>query len=476
MEGREKAPFPSLKRNLLEISGVHGAYLESTDVEPLEIKQPFGFVHDRYEWTTIKDELASWLFTSEPVELTFPDEPGRTYYAIVQNSIDDFERVNRSRLRQGTITFLCLDPYAYGEEQNVNLGNTIANEGTAETPPTFDLTVKKETDLIELLNTSNRTSNDESRGVYLGTMVDVDDEVKEDRTLILHDTMQSTNGWTGIDDVDNGVVTGSFETDENGFYVEEWQGEDDNSMGTWIGPSLKRELDDVPNDSFIVDVKVENHNETNMNGEKVNGVGIVEVYFRDVNGEKIAKLGFGDSNNNSPANIFTFESQGRRKQLKPSKPRGWNNFKGVIRLERNQEYFIPKIAKVDSNGNMGDFKSMGKIPAEPGTSAEHEIKTVQVVMRKLVGADRIFQRIKEVKVWDILGTYEYTDQKKVEKFKEGDTVHINAGTGMIRKNGEERLDLQHFDSELFTLVEGLNRLEYDSDVLDGTVTYRNRYL
>src|SRR5699024_10594334 len=85
-EGREKAPFAPLTRNTIKVPGMHGAYLQSTDVEPIVINQPIGFRVDHNNELSFKDELASWLVTTDPVPLVFDDEPGRTYYAVVQNT------------------------------------------------------------------------------------------------------------------------------------------------------------------------------------------------------------------------------------------------------------------------------------------------------------------------------------------------------------------------------------------------------
>jgi predicted phage tail component-like protein len=113
-----------------------GARLRSTDVDPLPISQPVGFrVKDDEHALQIKDELAAWLITEEPAPLQFDDEPGRTYYALLQGTIEDFDKfVNQ---RKGTLNFLCLDPYGYGETRNLNIGtsfNTHSVGGQVKTP------------------------------------------------------------------------------------------------------------------------------------------------------------------------------------------------------------------------------------------------------------------------------------------------------------------------------------------------------
>lgn len=134
LAGRVKPPFARLKRNL-SYKRV-GARLKSTDIEPLPIVQPIGFIVGKDEdELKLKDELAEWLVTEEPAPLQFDDEPGRTYYAAVQNTLEDFGKfINQ---RSGTIQFICPDPYGYGSEHDLNLSTTFTTysiRGLVRTP------------------------------------------------------------------------------------------------------------------------------------------------------------------------------------------------------------------------------------------------------------------------------------------------------------------------------------------------------
>ncbi|WP_062323693.1 distal tail protein Dit [Halolactibacillus sp. JCM 19043] len=116
LEGRQKSPFAPITNNLLRVPGKAGAYIQSSKTDVLYINQPVGFiVEDDVDALDKLDQLKSWLLTSEPVELQFPDEPDRVYYAKVEGDISDFARFGNQR--RGTITFICPDPYAYGPER-----------------------------------------------------------------------------------------------------------------------------------------------------------------------------------------------------------------------------------------------------------------------------------------------------------------------------------------------------------------------
>lgn len=528
VEGRQKAPFPGLKRNTESVPGMPGAYLQSTDIEPLEIEQPFGFLIDNEDWLDIKDELAAWLFTKDPKPLEFPDEPGRVYYAVVQNSIDDFERVARTRMRKGTINFLCFDPFAYGQHKVYNLSDTstIQNDGTAETYPVFDLEVQEETTLIKLGNTSNEDDNGDTPAMYFGTETDVDEDTDDNRVLILHDTMQSTSDWEDASNVDNGEVVGTMETDSDGFYAKD-SGEDDTKLteirvdiertkrdikkeddkdkknelkkelkdlrkerddimddysnGYWVGPSMQRELDDTL-ESFQMDFKIENMNYKDGQGNRMpQGVGIIEIYLRDVNDKMICKLQFGDTTADESINKGLFAIPEKQYNIEANNPTNWNNYDGIIRITRDSGYFYPKIAHV-VDGNVWSWKTLKVIPVKEAggdaSVAQHEIKTIQVALRKYIGSQRIHQRIKEMKVWDMIGMYEYPDKNPVHKFKEGDKIHFDAGTGLFLVNDEPGIDmgLLHLKADYWSLVPGENELDFRSDVVDGTVSFTERYL
>lgn len=105
LEGRTKSPFFPVNRTFVKYAG--GYRLKKTDKGLLEIQQPIGFtVQDDEHALAIRDELTSWLITDDWAPLEFDNEPGRIYQAIVQNSMDDFNRF--AHLRQGTIQFVAV--------------------------------------------------------------------------------------------------------------------------------------------------------------------------------------------------------------------------------------------------------------------------------------------------------------------------------------------------------------------------------
>ncbi|MGN7309921.1 distal tail protein Dit [Alkalicoccobacillus gibsonii] len=123
LAGRRKPPFASRTHTLLQRQ--HGAKKGKTTTLPLQIIQPIGYqVTGNQSALKLKDELTSWLITDDPVPLQFDDEPGRTYLAIVENTIDDFDRF--AETREGSLQFLCSDPYGYGLSKQISVTSSFS--------------------------------------------------------------------------------------------------------------------------------------------------------------------------------------------------------------------------------------------------------------------------------------------------------------------------------------------------------------
>ena len=147
LEGRQKAPFAPISRNITSTRKSHR--LKDSKHELLPISQPIGYIaSDDVRALEIKDELAEWLITKDVAPLQFDDEPGRTYWAVVQNSIDDLSRL--AYTRQGTIQFLCF--YTTGATKSIEVTTTTAIHtvtGLTETPWTIEVNFTVDTSRFE---------------------------------------------------------------------------------------------------------------------------------------------------------------------------------------------------------------------------------------------------------------------------------------------------------------------------------------
>ena len=192
-----------------------GAHLSNSRTEVMRIEQPVGFVVKNDEHALqIKDELAEWLVTNESVPLTFDDEPGRTYYAVIEGTIDDFDRfVNQ---RRGVITFLLPDPYGYGKEKIIEFSEDsaiIENKGTATAKPIIELTAKEKSTFAMV------TLGDEQYNL-LGEPADDDVQIVDSRTSVLYENGSTIGDWQVATSqmIDDGIfeISGTMGADAAG--------------------------------------------------------------------------------------------------------------------------------------------------------------------------------------------------------------------------------------------------------------------
>lgn len=133
-EGRQKGPFAPITRNFVRYGKAYR--LKSSQRELLEIIQPIAFkASTEEEAMLIQDELSSWLVTKDISPLILDDEPGRTYWCVVDGTIENFKRKERSIIWEGSIRFL--SKYTSGRVLSLPIGTTFANHtigSKVETP------------------------------------------------------------------------------------------------------------------------------------------------------------------------------------------------------------------------------------------------------------------------------------------------------------------------------------------------------
>src|SRR5699024_10659976 len=207
--------IPEHDNTLTPIPGMHGAHYQGSQYNVGRIPLEISFIaRDIYDYSKRLRMLANWLRPDEGIgEYVADYEPDKTYYAVLEStSMARIELI--AKMGEGMIELICPDPFAYGSEQSQSIVSTIANEGTMDAYPVFDLNVKKDTDMIYIGNYNDRNEFGDHRGIALGSSVDIDEATEPRKRLIMHDTMQSTSGWTGASNVDSGYVSGQMGTDE----------------------------------------------------------------------------------------------------------------------------------------------------------------------------------------------------------------------------------------------------------------------
>ncbi|UOQ85697.1 distal tail protein Dit [Gracilibacillus salinarum] len=458
--GRSKPPFAARKRNLLTVPGYPGGYLASTDIDPLPISQPVGFrIKDDADALTKKDELAEWLLTDKPVPLKFDDEPGRIYYAVVQNTLDDFEKM--AVLRRGTIQFICPDPYAYGPEKPFSATSdyfNIKNEGTAEAEPVFEFEV---TAPITFLMIQNQL------GEYnmVGKPIDLTkQEPVQEYERLIYNPMNSVTGFTTATRVENSYIQGVM--DANGAMIATDFGVERSSE--FYGPAVKTSVSEVLSD-FMVDMLV-----TFDNGNSPGQVGKVELYLYDELENVIAKLAMQDAwaHRSMTNGIIRIGDQTVNNYMIDENNAYWNSFYGILRILRKGDYWEAYIAELDEN-RKHHTRKFTSFKDNEGLFTDKQLAQVGIHIARWGAADEVRTFVHHLSVSKInsLGNNGVPYIADV-----GDIITFDhTNNGQVYINGEPYED-SILGADYFTLKKGDNNLLVMPGSLKTSGSYRERYL
>src|SRR5690625_7763723 len=102
------------------------------------------------------------------------------------------ENLEESHIAQVRIYFLCLDRNKYSAEQTYSLSrvSTIANDGTAESYPVFEIKVTEDSTLINIVNRDNLTPRGDDRLIILLLPQEDEQESVDPKTPVIHTTIR----------------------------------------------------------------------------------------------------------------------------------------------------------------------------------------------------------------------------------------------------------------------------------------------
>lgn len=422
--------------------------------------------------TNLRDKinlLSERLDLDEVAPLVFSDEPDKTYYAIMVGASDD-EEIKTYGF--GTLTFLCPDPYKYGPEMtatlNTETGSIINVAGTAPTKPIIELTATAPSTFAMVVNQENEYN-------MVGAPVDVEVTKYVKYSPLLTHGMNNVTDWTTVpvSEVDHpigGAINSSLIGGDHYFIPNGF------SNGTaWHGPAIKRSLP-APAQDFKIEAGFEFKNRAD---KKM--LGNIEMYLLDVNGQCVARIGLRDGFSGT-ANVYGQARLGpatgsTRKELineQGDKPGVWNDFDGIVRLEREGKKWTAYIAKVGSNGNTGTHTARRSV-VWYDTKNQHQNPVTQVVfaMQQHGTAPVPTMRVSYVNMYTI-----NTPSEGVQYIvNAGDVVEFDhRGKAAYRINGEEAKQYKNFGATPFTLKPGENILAIEpGTVFTGVVKWRDAY-
>ena len=458
--GKRRSVIAPLNRTLLTLPGLPGAHLTETSTEVRVIEQPFHIkATDIFQLRKLEEDMASWLITENPGVLIFDDEPDRVYYAAIHGAIET-DDVGHS-FGRGILTFICPDPYKYGQELSFSKEavsastNTLAltNPGTKEAYPEFKFIVKKPITHLDIIS--------QDAYMRIGRPVTVEETIVNPTENILSDTMSTLIGWTNANTVDGGVVTGSFQAGGNGFTVSDF-----GSGEAWHGPALQKSVSQ-PLEDFQVVMQCSFYSPSN------DGVGRIELYLLDENGNAFGKLAFKDIHRYE----YKQQAEARVGPLlggtfiiagQPADPRTFDFFTGILRLKRVKGKWEAYVANI-SNQHIGEMQ--GSILDESISANLAGIKIHAGVSGQNTPAYMTVNHIWVEKINDLSGAVVPNIAQP------GDEIVINHKNDSILINGEDMKKLKgDFISSFFPVKPGDTALVISpGDAVDIEAKVRGPY-
>lgn len=442
LRGKRRPPWAPLERNLITVPGMPGAYTESTTTKPRPLGIPILLESKNLsDLQKMKEDLAEWLVTDGPEELIFDDEPDRVYYAQLDGATDIDEIIS---VGVGMLNFICPDPYKYSVIKSTeSVTNPIdpivlTNNGTVETAPTFDVTLKGPTTYLDIVG-----QNDYMR---IGKPSALESTPVEPRQLILRDQMNTLTGWTKAQssDIDGGTIAGNMTS--NGYSVTQT----DFGTGTsWHGDARIKSLG-----QSLTDFEVE-FNIILLN-DQAKTVGRIELYLLDEYKQVVGKLALKDNHTGRDGNYAEMRIGNLTSGKYLISQRGaaidtWLNFDGLLRLSRvgnKWEAYVTKII----NGKHTARLRVEYIDA----GNQYSLPVAHVVMHMATNGTKPAapMNIGDLKVYNRVEV----DATQVEYIGEaGDVFTFDHKSEAIYKNGE-LFSKKDLGARFFPLYEGDNVL------------------
>ncbi|MHB0801698.1 phage tail family protein [Bacillus thuringiensis] len=472
-KGWKRSTWAPLKRNFLSTPGYPGARLLNTQTEMRVLSIPVGIiVPDDTDLEMVKEEIASWLITDQPVELIFDVEPNRTYLAVVDDSFDLDEFVT---LGIGTLTFICPMPYKLGPVQkktlaiaNGDLKTSFLNKGSVESNPIIDIKVGAQSPYLDVWN--------DDEYFRIGYPTGEKTRVVKQNDRLIWDEMTNLTIWEAI--------TGKIGIYKSSGAMKVWQGYafTPDSYGTgandeWHGPFMKRT---IPNTSGVIqDFKIDV--QMNFQSEHWNRMGKTVVMLLDANDNVIVELAMADE-------YMSHEMTTAQVIIDPGSSRKWiademgmysdtfNDFRGHVSVARRGKEWSFYFAKYRKNTEIDDASFVRTWR----DNSDSNPMTARPVAKIAVGCiayganppvDVAF--IEDVKFWKI-NTLTIDETPYI--FDIGDKIQIDTERSLVTINGTNAIALKDIFSSFPVIKRGQNAVIIrPANVGIAELTYRERF-
>ncbi|MED1287296.1 distal tail protein Dit [Bacillus mycoides] len=472
-KGWKRPTWAPLKRNFLSVPGYPGARLLNTQTDIRVLSIPVGIiVPDGGDLELLKEEIADWLITEQPVELIFDVEPNRTYLAVVDEGFDPDEFVT---LGKGILKFICPMPYKLGPVQkktlaiaNGDLKTSFLNKGSVESNPIIDIKVGAQSPYLDVWN--------DDEYFRIGYPTGVKTRVVKQNDRLIWDEMTNLTIWEAI--------TGKIGIYKSSGAMKVWQGYafTPDSYGTgandeWHGPFMKRT---IPNTSGVIqDFKLDV--QMNFQSEHWNRMGKTVVMLLDANDNVIVELAMADE-------YMSHEMTTAQAIIDPGSSRKWiademgmysdtfNDFRGHVSVARRGKEWSFYFAKYRKNTEIDDASFVRTWR----DNSDSNPMTARPVAKIAVGCiaygtnppvDVAF--IEDVKFWKI-NTLTIDETPYI--FDIGDKIQIDTERSLVTINGTNAIALKDIFSSFPVIKRGQNAVIIrPANVGIAELTYRERF-
>ncbi|AWC29477.1 distal tail protein Dit [Bacillus cytotoxicus] len=476
--GRKRPTWAPIRRRLVRVPHRAGAYLMNTETEERRIDVPI-FIKankDIADLQKIKEDLADWLFTQEPAELIFDDEPDRTYLAVVDGELDLEELVNKGK---GVITFVCPMPYKLGKMQThafertwtTEITSRFKNAGSVEAPALIEIDVEQPSTFLDVWFGKYPSERNYFR---IGYPLTVEEKTVQERERVMWDEMSTTVGWTPVTgQFDDMKGTGSFKVrDGYALYCEDYGQE-----RGFHGAIAKKNIPVGPLQDFEMEAWVR------LKSTNIGQMGRVEVLLLDEASNIVTRINMNDlywdaeltKAHAKVGNVGTPGSLRKLVDTSGSHPNTFNQFYGRLRVARRGNQWSVYVARFKDGTEIDDASLVERWIDESGNPMTNR-KVAQVMISIMawdINDPVSVMSIDDLKIWKVNKVPENT---KPYIFDKGDKVVIDTERSLVTINGKNAINIKDIFSEFPKIIRGDNRIDImPGDIGVATISFRERY-
>jgi predicted phage tail component-like protein len=476
--------LPSRENYSIDIPYKHGAYYTGYKYQPRQIAVDIAIISS--DMDASMRALAWMLDLAEPSPLIFSDEPDKQYYAVVDG---DTEIESVLTVGKGTITFLCLDPFAYSllektYSPDTNGKFTINNGGTAPSAPKFDVSFTADCGYVAFVSPNGV--------IQIGNPKDVDGIKLPDSERLINDGMGSTTGWTvntsGKSRTTGAVIQGTVTSD--GSVIKP------NSFGTapnastWHGMTIRKDIGttaDLTNSAqyweATFDFKFMSASTINTAPENKQ-IGKIEFNIMDTNNNFLAGFTMKDVFEGYQFNIPEFyvgstqiwndtptipkpttvrqynpiTRKYENKTVAPVNVGIWNDFNGKVIIRKTGTQFYFELQKIDPTTKKITQRVTKTYYDTAGTYTSVKAKTVNIWFGKWGNYAVINTNNADNVTFRKDNVADFKDLPNL--FGNGDRLTVDCGSSQVYLNDALFMDKVDIGSTFFELVEGTTEVQF----------------